>query len=92
MQWIGCAGPELPGDGGSWGVGAGGSGLAVRAGRGRDRVDGRREPGSAAAAEIERLRESGAEVRVALGDVGDAGAVSRLVSEADSESGLALGG
>ena len=55
-------------------------------------LNGRREPGSAAAAEIERLRESGAEVRVALGDVGDAGAVSRLVSEADSESGLALGG
>ena len=78
--------------------GLGGIGLAVAGwlrerGAGAIVLNGRREPEPAAAAEIERLRGSGTEIRVALADVGDEGAVARLVSEAGLDSGLPpLGG
>ena len=78
--------------------GLGGLGMAVAGwlrerGAGAIVLNGRREPGPGVAAQVERLRGSGAEVRVSLADVSDADAVARLVRESGSEGGLPpLGG
>ncbi len=56
-------------------------------------LNGRREPGAQAAAEVARLRDRGAEVRVEIADVTDGEAVARLVAGIGPAAGLPpLGG
>ncbi len=79
--------------GGTGGIGLTVAGWLVERGAGAVVLNGRREPAAAVRAEIARLRGQGAEIRVALADVADEDAASRLVAGIGPAAGLPpLGG
>ncbi|MDE2882545.1 MAG: SDR family NAD(P)-dependent oxidoreductase, partial [Acidobacteriota bacterium] len=79
--------------GGTGGIGLTVAGWLAERGAGAVVLNGRRDPAAAVEAEIARLRGQGVEIRVALADVADEAAVSRLVAGIGPEAGLPpLGG